>query len=128
MPVTVEAPMIDVQPVEVMQAVESTPVEVMQPVEVQTTPDVQPVIYGGASLGVSNLDLNQNTTHQIYGGANPLENTQSMPIMNDFNQVPTAPVEVAQPMMEAVPTAPTEVVQTVDMQPVASTPVIEPIA
>ena len=151
MPVTVEAPVVEaapveaVQPVEVMQQVETLanptvpmveaapvevaqPVEVMQPADTQVATEVQPVIYGGASLGVSNLDLNQNPTHQIYGGANPLENTQSMPIMNDFNQAPAAPVEVAQPMMEAVPAAPVEMVQQVETQVVSSTPVMEPIA
>ena len=143
MPVTIEAPVVEAQPVEVMQqaetlenqvpVVENQPVEIAQPqvelmqqAEVQTVSEVQPVIYGGASLGVSNLDLNQNPTHQIYGGANPLENTQSMPIMGDFNQNQMAPVEVVQPTMESAPAAPVEMMQPVEV--VSSVPVMEPIA
>ena len=76
----------------------------------------QPVIYGGASPIVSDLDLGQNSQHQIYGGANPLENTQSMPIMSTpmTNQVENG---VPYGAMSVVPNS----------EQVVATPVMEPI-
>lgn len=65
----------------------SMPVEVTPTIQPQAS--VQPVIYGGASPVVSNLNLGQNTSHEIYGGANPLENTQSMPIMGNQAMTPS---------------------------------------
>lgn len=81
--------------------------------EVQTP---QPVIYGGASPVVSDLNFGQNTAHQIYGGANPLENTQSMPIMG----TPVAAPVGTMPAVNQMPGGQAE------MQNVA-TPVMEPI-
>ena len=86
-----------VQPEVVMPQME-TPVQpevVMPQMEAQVQPEMampqmetpiqpaqkEPVIYGGASPIVNNIDFHQES-HQIYGGANPLENTQSIPISN----------------------------------------------
>ena len=69
-----------VVPQAVMPAVESIVPE--QPVvsvpEAPVAP--QPVIYGGANPSIGNIEFNQNANHQIYGGANPLENTQPISI------------------------------------------------
>lgn len=55
-------------------------------------PAVQPVIYGGANPTVSSINVNQDTNHQIYGGADPLQNTQPIPTV-----VPVEPVVVQNP-------------------------------
>ena len=54
-----------------------------------------PVIYGGANPSVGNIDFNQNVNHQIYGGANPLDNTQSISV---------AEVPSVQPVVDNNPT------------------------
>lgn len=55
-------------------------------------PAVQPVIYGGANPTVSSINVNQDTNHQIYGGADPLQNTQPIPTV-----APVEPVVVQNP-------------------------------
>lgn len=60
-----------------------TPVNNVSIQESQPTPEVS--IYGGVSPIVPNINSEMNQTHQIYGGANPLENTQSVPIVNIAN-------------------------------------------
>ena len=57
-----------------------------------------PTIYGGASPVVSDINFTPES-HQIYGGADPLQNTQTIPkIVTPTEQamqqpvVPTAPV------------------------------------
>jgi len=43
-------------------------------------------IYGGVSPIIPNINQNvMNQSHQIYGGANPLDKTQSIPIVNENN-------------------------------------------
>ena len=57
--------------------------------KVVATPDVSAPIYGGVSPIVPDVSASQ-VIPQIYGGANPLENTQSVPISqiaDDINQV-----------------------------------------
>ena len=81
----------------------------------------EPVIYGGASPIVSDINFNQNTDHQIYGGADPLENTQPVPQVAAVPEV--APVAPAAP--EVAPVAPA--VPTVqEVAPVA--PAVAPVA
>ena len=72
---------------------------VVAPVEpvVEETPVVNEVpttIYGGASPVVPNFEM-PTVEHQIYGGANPLENTQSVSISDITNSANTSiPVEM----------------------------------
>ena len=87
----------------------------------------EPVIYGGASPIVSDINFNQNTDHQIYGGADPLQNTQTIPTVNPGvvavepqntevlgqpELVPVAPIEVPSftnnsgPVMSVAPAVP----------------------
>ncbi len=87
---------------------------VVAPVEpvVEETPVVNEVpttIYGGASPVVPNFEM-PTVEHQIYGGANPLENTQSVSISDITNsantsipvEMPTAP-EVKMPEVNVAP-------------------------
>ena len=69
-----------------------------------------PVIYGGASPVVNDINLNQDQPHQIYGGADPLENTQPIPAVQTIQAVqPVAPVP--NPVMAAPDVAPAAPVQ-----------------
>ena len=81
-------------------SVESTPVA---PVAVEQP---QPVIYGGASPVVpANINLNEQS-HQIYGGANPLENTQPIPTVVStpvVQPVVSAEAQIVAPVVETVP-------------------------
>lgn len=61
-----------------------------------------PAIYGGVSQIIPDMNLSDNNTHQIYGGANPLENTQSVPVINPEPVVPSVNTEV-QPTVNVVP-------------------------
>ena len=106
-----------------------------QPVIETPIAPAEPVIYGGASPIVPDINFNQNTEHQIYGGADPLQNTQTMPAVSP------APVEVAPPQPEIAPVAPIEMSAMPDAstpivaapvmspaEPVAPAPVINPVA
>ena len=73
------------------------------------SPVGEPVIYGGVNptSTVTDVNVNNNQTHQIYGGADPLENTQPLPAVQTIQAVqPVAPVPT--PVMTApeVTTAP----------------------
>ena len=94
------------------EPVVTSPVMDVTPVApVETTPAIpslatEPVIYGGASPVVGEINVNPEPTHQIYGGADPLQNTQTIPT-----------VEVPQPVV-SVPT----------VEPVMTTPLVPPVA
>ena len=110
------APVVDptmmAQPEMVAQPVEAMSVDAMAAPVVDPTmmaqpevapvapvvPNAEPVIYGGASPAVTGINVNQDTNHQIYGGADPLQNTQTIP-----NVVPVAPT-ITEPVMVAQPT------------------------
>ncbi|MCI8347403.1 MAG: hypothetical protein HFJ12_05620 [Bacilli bacterium] len=74
---------------------------------VTDTPVVQqpgPVpIYGGADPTVNNINDSQNNSHQIYGGANPLENAQVVPVQAQ-EVTPVNPAPAVVPSVEAVST------------------------
>ena len=70
-------------PQQVAPVIESVvPEQMMAPQSNASIPAIEPapVIYGGANPSVGNIDFNQNASHQIYGGANPLDNTQPISI------------------------------------------------
>lgn len=69
-----------------------TPEPIVTEPVVVPEPAVQPVIYGGANPTVSSINVNQDTNHQIYGGADPLQNTQPIPTV-----APVEPVVVQNP-------------------------------
>ena len=105
---TPEAPVVEAAPVEtpvVETPVVETPVIEAAPVE---TPVVEatPVAYGGASLDVSMPEAEPERV--AYGGANPLENTQPVPVAEvreayggaTVVEAPAAPVESVEPVVE----------------------------
>ena len=95
-----------VQPEVAQPMPEVTPVEPEMP---QVVPNVvsEPVnqtvsIYGGVSPSVAKSDIVDTEQHQIYGGANPLENTQSISI-NDINQAAASQIAAGnEPQIEQV--------------------------
>ena len=107
--VEVMAPVISSQP---------APAEVptiVSPVEAQAAPAAaEPVIYGGASPSVPEFNV-QPENHQIYGGADPLQNTQRIPTIAPVAPEPVAaePVMTPAPAPEVAPVAPVQPVQPV---------------
>ena len=95
-----------VQPEMAQPVPEVTPVESEMP---QVVPNVvsEPInqtvsIYGGVSPSVAKSDIVDTEQHQIYGGANPLENTQSISI-NDINQAAASQIAAGtEPQIEQV--------------------------
>ena len=102
-----------VDPVAVAPVAEVAPIE--------TTPGIpslatEPVIYGGASPVVGDINVNQETSHQIYGGADPLQNTQTIPTV--VAPTPVVEVPTVDPVM-TTPEVPT-VAPVADVTPVVS--------
>ena len=90
------------------------------PVDVQpATPEIpslatEPLIYGGASPVVGDINVAPVENHQIYGGADPLQNTQTIPGLQAPAVAPVSPVE---PVMQT-PAMPEVVPAPVEAQPV----------
>ena len=85
--------------------IQPTPIETVPQTETTMKPQQGPVIYGGASPIVPDININEQQ-HQIYGGANPLENTQSIPISNLTGQQNVVQTPSSEPTMvtqQAVP-------------------------
>lgn len=103
------------QPVTMEPTVQPTPVEVAPAMDPNQQPQQGPVIYGGASPIVPEININEQQ-HQIYGGANPLENTQSIPISNltgqqNVVQTPTPEPTMVTPQVAPVGEQPTNIGQ-----------------
>ena len=90
----------------VAPVVEPTPVAPAQPA---------PTVYGGVSPEVGNVTIEEKP-REIYGGANPLENTAPIPTAEVNNAV-----QAAAPVVEPTPVAPV-------VAPVQPAPVVEPVA
>lgn len=108
-------------------AVESldTPVVEAPAVEtpaVESLDDAQPTVYGGESPAVEPVVVAEEQPKEIYGGANPLENTAPIPTVAEPSAEVTPAVE---PVVEAAP----EVVAPIAEAPVAEAPeVVTPVA
>ena len=112
-------PMPEAAPVQPEMAQPMPEVAPVQPEIAQPMPEVAPVqpempqvvsepisqtvsIYGGVSPSVVKSDIVATEQHQIYGGANPLENTQSISI-NDINQAAASQIAAGnEPQIEQV--------------------------
>ena len=92
-PVPVAEPTPVVAPVE-----PATSIPVAEPTPVVAPVEEKPAIYGGVSEIIPNIDLNQKSDHQIYGGADPLENTQTLSVVS-----PSAPAVEPTPVV-TIPT------------------------
>ena len=92
-PVPVAEPTPVVAPVE-----PATSIPVAEPTPVVAPVEEKPAIYGGVSEIIPNIDLNQKSDHQIYGGADPLENTQTLSAVS-----PSAPAVEPTPVV-TIPT------------------------
>ncbi len=95
------------------------PVEQVAAAPVDVAP--QPAPYGGAEMTVPSFTEQQATQPQIYGGANPLENTQQVAISDitaGMNNATPQP-EIQQPVVEQ-PTPTVEPVATMPEQQVAT--------
>ena len=97
----IETPVIEAPVVEAPAAVEAPKVEEAPAVE---SLDDTPVVYGGASPEVKDVALEEKP-REIYGGANPLENTSPIPTAEVKAAVETvatvAPAAVEAPVVEA---------------------------
>lgn len=100
-----------VSPVEEVKP-ETLDAPVVEAPAVESLDDAQPAVYGGASPEVTNV-VAEEAPKEIYGGANPLENTAP---------IPTAEVAAAAPAVE--PVAP--VVEPA--APAVEAPAVEPAA
>ena len=85
--------------------IQPTPIETVPSAEPVMQPQQGPVIYGGASPIVPDININEQQ-HQIYGGANPLENTQSIPISNLTGQQTVVQTPSPEPTMVTQQAAP----------------------
>lgn len=133
---TPAVPTIEQTPVVNQPVVPSIPVNEEKKETIQTPSfDMPRRIYGGASPIVPNVP-HEEEHRQIYGGANPLENTQSVPIVPS-RPVVTKEVKVEVPIVETptVPVTPSVTSQvsndifasnSVAATPVNTTPVVEP--
>lgn len=128
-PVSQSVEPIEVAPEVISPSVDAIPTPVAP--TVSSVSNEQHAIYGGVSQILPN-DMSINTgssNHQIYGGANPLENTQSLPIMgNTQPEMSTAPVSVAPEVAPVVPDIPsvnaTPIIPNVSVTPVEENIVI----
>ena len=88
--------------------------ETLTPVETLDTP-VEPTVYGGASPEVS-AEVLEEKPREIYGGANPLENTAPIPT-----------VAVNEEAQAVEPAAVEPVAEVPAVEPVVETPAVEPV-
>ena len=107
----VQATVPDVTPVQ------ATAPDVVPTPVVDSVPEKAPSIYGGVSQIIPDINIENDNNHQIYGGANPLENTQSIPTVQP--SVNVAPVVDSQQQIaganNAIPAVPSV---SVDAQPI----------
>ncbi len=113
----------------VPETLETTPTEVptVAPVEAP----VQPTVYGGVSPEVLKPEVLEEKPREIYGGANPLENTSPIPTANvnaAYNAEPKTVVETptVAPVVEIPSVAPVVATQPVAPVPVVETPAVVP--
>ena len=99
---TVE-PVVSGEQVSVNKEVETPVVTVAEPPkEVEPVQQVEEhkAIYGGVSSVIPNINVDNNPHRPIYGGADPLENTQSIPTVNSTTV--NAPKVEAEPVIPKV--------------------------
>ena len=102
---------------------------VVTPVEsLDAEPATQPTIYGGASPEVTNPETLVEKPREIYGGANPLENTAPIPTVTAVEPATEAPAApVVEPVTEApaAPVAPAAPAVEAPAAPAVEAPAVE---
>ncbi len=92
------------------------------PVEMASPVVEAPTIYGGASPVVPNINID-NQPHQIYGGANPMDNTQTLPVMEPESISTSTVTDPIQPApIESMMTMQPDMMSTEPVVPVQSEP------
>lgn len=118
---------LDMPTVTPVESLDETPAvtPVVTPVEsLDAEPATQPTIYGGASPEITNPETLVEKPREIYGGANPLENTAPIPTVTNIVEPATEATPIVEPVTEAPTAAP--VVEPVTEAPTAA-PVVEPV-
>ena len=111
-----------VEPVTEAPAVEPvTTAPVVESLDAEVT--TQPVVYGGASPEVLNTEVLEEKPREIYGGANPLENTSPIPVVNESPTVAPTVAHV-EPVTEAPAVAH---VEPVTEAPAVVAPTVAPV-
>ncbi len=99
MPQAKEEPIVK-EPLQQPAPVPAEPVIPLQQEKQPTTPHAP--IYGGVSSIIPNLDVAPHADRPIYGGANPLQNTQPIPVQNQPQPVSTPQPKPASPVVNKV--------------------------
>ena len=100
------APMPAVEPAPIEPAPAPMPAPVA-PAPVMPAPTPAPTVYGGENPSVPQINVNNEEPRQIYGGADPLENTQPIPQAPVVPEVTPTPAPVAPaPTPAPAPAAP----------------------
>ena len=121
------APVTPVVETPAVAPVVETPVVESLDTPAAVTPKVsQPTVYGGVSPEVLKPEVLEEKPREIYGGANPLENTSPIPNINVSTVAPVAPVVETPAVAPVAPVVETPVVAPVT--PVVETPVVAPVA
>ena len=120
---------LDIPKVEEISAEPVAPV-VTPVVESLDSEPAAPTVYGGASPEVSQAEVLDDKPREIYGGANPLENTAPIPTVNaSVEPVTETPVVTpVEPVTEAPVVEPvTEAPVVTPVEPVTEAPVVTPV-
>jgi hypothetical protein len=103
--------------------VEPTPAPVVEPI-VAPASNEKPAIYGGVSQIIPSIDLKKKEEHQIYGGADPLENTQTLSVTPAVAEAPKVEVST---IPSVTPTAEPAVSIIPSVSSTSAEPVVEPV-
>ena len=122
------APVVEPTPVPVAEptpvpVVEPTPAPVVEPI-VAPASNEKPAIYGGVSQIIPSIDLKKKEEHQIYGGADPLENTQTLSVTPVVAEAPKVEVST---IPSVTPTAEPAVSIIPSVSSTSAEPVVEPV-
>ena len=83
----------------------------------------QPAVYGGANPTIPQINIDNNEPKQIYGGADPLENTQPIP----QSPAPVVPAIQTDPVAQAPAAPQVPNIAAAPVQPAAQQPGVPPI-
>ena len=125
-PETLDMPVATPEAQAEVETLEEKPV-VSSPVEtLDSEPAAEPVVYGGVSPEVLKPEVLEEKPREIYGGANPLENTAPIPpVTEPAVEAPVVEPAVPEPVVETPAPAVAPVVET--PAPAVETPAPAPV-